>query len=156
MTALLTPRFWIGLALVALLTFTHGFAYKTGRAAVRSAWDKERSEQMAAALVASEAARAKEQALITVNQKVTNELKAEKTKRAADAVVAAGRLREFEAALDRASSEDTPARPGTDDPAVGVARECARSLVLLDDYAANLASQTRGLQAYARDVCLSP
>lgn len=42
MLALLTPRFWLGLALVAALAFTHGFAYKAGRAAVRNAWDAEK------------------------------------------------------------------------------------------------------------------
>ena len=36
MLALLSPRFWIGLALVAALAFSHGWAYRSGRAAVRA------------------------------------------------------------------------------------------------------------------------
>lgn len=34
MTLLLNPRVWIALALAVALAFTHGFAYKSGRAAV--------------------------------------------------------------------------------------------------------------------------
>lgn len=49
MMAMFSARFWIGLALVAGLAFTHGFVYKTGRAAVRAKWDAEKVVQLAAA-----------------------------------------------------------------------------------------------------------
>ena len=41
MLALLSPRFLIGLALAIALTFTHGFAYRAGRAAVRAEYTKQ-------------------------------------------------------------------------------------------------------------------
>ena len=63
MTAFLNPRFWIGLALVAVLAWSHGFAYKAGRVNVRAQWDKERAELVAAALAAEQTARTKEQSL---------------------------------------------------------------------------------------------
>ena len=63
MTAFLNPRFWIGLALVAVLAWSHGFAYQAGRVNVRAQWDKERAELVAAALAAEQTARATEQTL---------------------------------------------------------------------------------------------
>ena len=50
MLALLTPRFWIGLALVGLLTFTHALVYRSGRAAVRAQWNAEKVQQQQAAI----------------------------------------------------------------------------------------------------------
>ena len=155
MWALLTPRFWIGLALVAALAFTHGFAYKTGRAAVRTAWDKERAETTAAALVASEAARAKEKVLSVANAKVTNDYQAEKRRRAADAVVSNGRLRDLQAALSSASGTDTATVSGADDPRSRIIDECASALVSLDGYAKGVALTAIGLQGYASSVCMT-
>lgn len=119
-------------------------------------YDKAQAEYTAVALAASEAARKKEAELQTKVTKVANELKAEKTKRAADAVIAAGKLRDFETALDRAAGADTGATARADDPAVAVARQCARSIVLLDEYAQGLAGQVRGLQDYTKSVRVMP
>ena len=156
MLALLTPRFWIGLALVALLTFTHGFVYRAGRAAVRAQWDADITMRVNDALIAEQAARAKEQDLIAKNQKVSAAYAAEKKRRVADAVVAAGRLSDLESALTNIASADTSATGRADDPAIAVARQCARSLVLLDEYAQGLAGQTRGLQDYAKQMLITP
>ena len=114
------------------------------------------AEYSRAALKASEAARAKEQDLITKNAKVTHDYIAEKKRGAAAAIVSAGRLREFEATLASIASADTSATGRADDPAIAVSRQCARSLVLLDGYAAGLAGQVRGLQDYAVNVCVTP
>ena len=73
MLALLSPRLWLALVLAGLLAFTHHKAFNGGKAAVQVLWDKERAEITAAALVASEAARAKEQVLTAANTKVTND-----------------------------------------------------------------------------------
>lgn len=156
MMALLSPRLWLALGLAVLLAVSHGMAYKSGRAAVRAQWDKERAEQMAVALAASEANRKKEQELQTKVAKVTNDYLAEKKRGAAAAAVNAGRLSELEAALDRAATPDTSATASADDPAIAIARQCARSLFLLDDYAAGLAGQVRGLQDYTKSVCVTP
>ena len=155
MFALLSPRFWLGLALVAVLTFTHGFAYKSGRSAVRVQWDKERAETTAAALVASEAARAKEQVLTTANAKVNNDYQAEKRRRAADAVVSNNRLRDLQAALNSPSGADTATADRADDPRDGIIDQCATALIKLDEYAKGVASTAIGLQGYASSVCVS-
>ena len=155
MLALLSPRFWICLILVSALAFSHGFAYKSGKANVRVQWDKERAETTAAALVASEAARAKEQVLTTANAKVTNAYNAQKKLRAADAVNAASKLRELQAAVGNPSGADTAALGGADDPRDRIIDQCASALFNMDQYAKGVASQAAGLQSYTRDVCLS-
>ena len=155
MWALLTPKFWLGLALVGALAFTHGLAYKSGRAVVRIAWNKERAETTAAALVASESARAKEQVLTVANAKVTNDYIAQKKLRAADAVTNAGKLRELQAALVGPSGTDAAPLGGADDPRDTIIDQCASTVIALDRYAQGVASQAIGLQSYARNVCVS-
>ena len=44
MTLLLNPRFLILLAVLAALTFSHGLAYRKGKATVRAEWAAERVE----------------------------------------------------------------------------------------------------------------
>lgn len=156
MWALLTPKFWIGLVLVASLAFTHGFAYKSGRAAVRVQWDQERAETTAAALVASEAARTKEKTLTVANAKVTNDYQTEKRRRAADAVLADDKLRDLQAALNSPSGADTTTESGTDDPRNTIIDQCASALAALDEYAKGVALTAIGLQRYTREVCLAP
>lgn len=46
MIMLLNPRFWIGLAIALALAGSHFFAYRSGKAVVRSAWDAEKLVQM--------------------------------------------------------------------------------------------------------------
>ena len=46
MTALLSPRVWLALALAAVLALSHNFAYKSGKANVRAAWDAEKVVQL--------------------------------------------------------------------------------------------------------------
>ena len=113
-------------------------------------YDRAEAEYTQAALVASEKNRLKETALNASNLKVTNDFLAHKKISAAAAVVSADKLRDLQAALDSAASSDTSAAGRADDPAFAVARECARGIVALDDYAENLAGQVRGLQDYAK------
>ena len=155
MLALLSPKFLLALALAGALVFTHGFAYKSGKSNVRVQWDKERAEITAAALVASEAARAKEQVLTTANAKVTNDYMVQKKLRAADSVAAAGKLRELQAAVGNPNGADTAALGGADDPRDAVIDQCASALVNLDQYAQGVASTAIGLQSYSRDVCVT-
>lgn len=155
MFAMFSPRLWLVIALTMVMIFTHGFAHKLGRAAVRVQWDKERAEITAAALVASEAARAKEQVLTTANAKVTNDYIAQKKLRAADAVAADGKLRELRAALSSPTSADAAPLGGADDPRDAIIDQCASTVVALDRYAKGLALTATGLQSYTRDVCLT-
>ena len=155
MLALLSPRLWLALALAGLLAFTHYRAFTGGKAAVQVLWDRERAETTAEALKASEARRATEQVLTTANTKVTNDYIAQKKLRASDAVVAAGKLRELQAAVNRARSAETTAASGTAaDPRLDIIRECASTVIRLDDKVKSLADTLTGLQSYTRDVCM--
>ena len=153
--ALLLPRLWLALALAGVLAFSHYKAFTGGKAAVQVLWDKERAEITAEALKASEAARAKEQVLTTANTKVTNDYIAQKKLRAADAIANAGKLRNLEAAVNRARSAETPATAGTvADPRLDIIAECASVASQLDDKVKSLAGTLTGLQSYTRDVCV--
>ena len=154
MLALLSPRLWLALALAGVLAFSHGMAYKSGKANVRVQWDKERAEITAAALVASESARAKEQVLTTANAKITNDYNAQKKLRAADSVANAGKLRKLQAAVGNPNGADTAALGGADDPRDRIIDQCATALVRLDEYAKSVASTATGLQSYTRDLCM--
>ena len=155
MFALLSPRLWLGLALAGVLAFTHLGAYRSGRGAVRVLWDKERAELTAQALAASEAARAKEKTLIAINAKVTNDFFVQKKLRAADAVVNAGKLRDLQAALASAASDNPSTGSSADDPRNAIIDQCASQLVGMDEYAKSMASQVTGLQGYAGSVCVA-
>ncbi|MBK5203838.1 MAG: hypothetical protein JJD98_00065 [Polaromonas sp.] len=150
--ALLSPRLWLALALAAVLAFTHVFAYKSGRAAVRAAWDADIAQRSVQALQASEQARATESILQEKNRKVTHDYLAEKKRGAAAAIVSAGRLRDLQAALDSAASADTAPLGGADDPRGRIAGECAAALGILDGYAKDVAAKATALQDYARSV----
>ena len=156
MLALLSPRLWFALALAGVLALTHGFAYKSGKSAVQVKWDKERAEITAEALKASEARRATEKALTDTNAKITNDYNAQKKLRVADAIANAGKLRDLQNAVSRARSTETPATAGTAaDPRLDIIRECASTVVRLDDKVKSLADTLTGLQSYTRDVCMS-
>ena len=151
MWALLTPRFWIGLALVTALAFTHSFAYKSGRAAVRT---EELAKTTAAALVASETARLREQAAQKSNERVDREYQISKNRLAADKRITDDSLRELQAAINK---PDLPASAssGADDPRDSIIDSCAAALVGMDEYAQGVALKAIGLQRYTAEVCLA-
>lgn len=149
-------------AVVALLVVLAGGVWKVrhgglveGRAEVQMKWDKERAETTAVALVASEAARVKEQVLTVANAKVTNDYLNQKKLRAADAVAADGKLRELQAALIGPSGTEAAALGGADDPRDTIIDQCASTVVALDRYAKGVALTATGLQGFASNVCLS-
>lgn len=141
-------------AILIALAGSHFTAYRAGGASARASLQAYQLEQASAAAAASEAARVKENSLNISNERIRNALAKEKANRVADAVAAADRLRDYESTLDSLRTSDSFAGPGADDPPIAVARECVRALTVLDQYAQNMASQTRGLQAYASEVCL--
>jgi uncharacterized phage infection (PIP) family protein YhgE len=61
MFALLSPRLWLAIGLAVILAASHGFAYKSGRAAVRADWDAEKAIQLKQALELQSQYRQKEQ-----------------------------------------------------------------------------------------------
>ena len=150
-------------AVVALLVVLAGGAWKVrhggiveGRAEVQIKWDKERAETTAAALVASEARRVKDKVLTDANAKVTNDYITQKAQWTATAVINAGKLRDLQAALDRARSQQAPAVAGTvADPRLDIIAECANTVSRLDDKVKSLAGTLTGLQSYVKDVCIS-
>lgn len=156
MWALLTPKLWIGIAVAAALAFTHGFAYRSGRAAVRVEWDKERAEMMAATLEADKAARSKEQVLNEANARVTNDYLVQKKLRASDSVVNDGRLRDLRSTIlaDKPNTNSNTIER-TDDPRDSIIDQCATALIGLDQYSKDLALKTIGLQRYSESVCLA-
>ena len=156
MLSLLSPRFLIGLAISIAFALSNGFSYKAGRAAVRVEWDKERAETVAAALVASQAARTMEQVLNTANQKVTNDYNTQKKLRAADAVVSAGKLRDLQLALGDPSGTDTAADARDyGDPRSNIVAGCASTVIVLDQAVKRLADQTAALQRYTVEMRLA-
>lgn len=155
MIALLSWRVWAGVAIAIALAASHFKAYHAGGVSARADLLTYQTEVAQKAAKASEDARQKENALNLSNERIRNALAKEKAARAADAVATADRLRDYESTLDSLRAKDSTTGPGADDPPLAVARQCARSLVLLDEYASGLASQTRALQAYAREICRS-
>jgi len=150
----LSPYRWLLIGgLVAALWAWH---WNDKRIAVNDAIAVIQAEQTAAALVASEKARAVEAELQTKVRKVSNDYQAEKKRRAADAVATAGRLSELQSAINSASSADPSSAGGVDGPFATIASECSRKLVLLDGYAQELAGKAKALQDYAREVRVKP
>ena len=140
--------------LVAALLAAAGVWHLTDKSkAVDDALEVLRAEYINQALAASESARAREKSLIAINQKASLDLQAQKTRSAAAAVVSAGKLRDLETTLDRATTADPATTPGVDDPSADIIRECSRALVAVDDFASKLAWQLTGLQRYVGEVC---
>ena len=148
----LNPARWL-LYVGLLLALLVGYAAWERHTEARG-YDHAQAEYTAAALKASEAARAKEKALTIANQGVDRAYQAEKTRRAAAERLAADRLRDLEAAL--ATGSDTAPLGGADDPRGAIIHQCTGALVGMDDYAQQLAAKVRALQAYASTVCVTP
>ena len=73
MIALLSPRLWIALAIVAALSASHWKAYSAGKAVVQLERQADIQERTAAALVAEQQARVKEAELQAKVRKVDHD-----------------------------------------------------------------------------------
>lgn len=156
MAALFSLRVWIALALALALAASHWKSYVMGKATIRAEWNVAITAQALATLKASETARAKEAELQTKVTKVANDYQLEKKRRAADAVIGAGRLRDLTAALAGAAAANPATTSGADeDPRLDIIAECAGAAVKLDKAVKELASETSALQSYAREVCVA-
>lgn len=112
----------------------------------------ERADWMAKELVASEAARLREQALQKTNERLDREYQNFKQRSAAAGRASADSLRHLDAV---SASADTAAECRADDPRPAIASECRSALKQMDDYARSLAGQATGLQGYASQVCVT-
>ena len=143
-------------ALLALVLALLAVAWRVYVKADAAGYARAQSEQTAAALAVTEKRRLDERALSIKNQEVTNEYIAEKTRRAAVDAATAERLRQYQAALDSATSAAPPASSGADAPFAAIAAECAGALAKVDAHAGRLAAVAGALQDYTRRVCLAP
>jgi hypothetical protein len=160
MAFLLSPKFWVSCVVLALLAFTHGFAYKAGRAMVANDWAQEREARANDLVEQSRAYRAKEQVLVQKANDVDKKLQREKQAAAAAARDSAGELRLLQEALAAASD-----RPTSDSASVSRAHgagtgelllECAGKYQGVAAEADSLAVKLTGLQSYVSGVCKSP
>ena len=159
LAALLSPRAIALVAIALALAMGGRWCYVQGARSVQAEWDADLAQRTVAALAASEAARATEQALQTKVRKVSNDYQVEKTRRAAADLLAADSLRKLQAALAGGGATGAdPAAPARtdDDPRPGIVAECAAALIGLDKEARRLAGQAVALQGYAASVCVSP
>ena len=151
--------FFVSVALAAAVWKIRHGGLVDGRAEVRAEWQADIAQRTAAALVASEAARATERALTSAKQKVEAEYANEKKRRAAADLLVADGLRKLQNAISagsRATGADTATKPGDDaDPRDSIVAECASALVRLDKEARSMAGQVIGLQGYTSGVCVS-
>ena len=140
------------LAVLALLTA----GWRIHARADAAGYARATGEQSVAALAASEKRRLDERALSIENQGVTHAFITDKTRRAAADRATADRLREYEAAADRATSAAASASRGADAPFAAIAAECAGALAKVDAHAGRLAAIAGALQDYTRRVCVAP
>jgi len=147
MLVLLSPRFWLGLALVSAMAVALGIAHRAGRATVRAEWDAEK-------LAISEASRLRERAAQINNERVDRDYQTAKARAADRQRATDDSLRNFTAAAAGAGA-DTSTGCGADGPDRVIADQCAVALGQLDSYAQGLAGKTAALQHYASQVCVA-
>lgn len=140
-------RVMIAIVVGVLLAGTHWKAYVSGRDALRA-------EMTTQALKASQRARQREQELRATVEDQDRELQKQKARNAAISRAHAERLREYQAALDRATADPRPTG-GAAGPFARIASECGSALAALDEHDRRLAQTARALQNYAAGVCVT-
>ena len=151
--AWLNPGRWIlYAALAGALTLG---AWRVHHVIDQGGYDRAEAEYQAKAIDALLAVRAKEQELITKNQKVDNDYQTEKKRRAADAVISSGRLRDLQAALSSSGGTDTATIGGIDGIYRTIIDQCAGALTTLDGHDKYVEAKAIALQSYAREVCVT-
>ena len=157
-------RIAIALAAVAAIAAAgwkiHHTGVVAGRAEVQAAWDADIALRTAAALKASEAARATELVLQTKVARIDHDYQTQKSLRVVADKRAADSVQRLEAVLATANTANSNTSPtsGVDgaDPRNAIIGECARSLVTLDAAYGKLANQATALQQYALSVRVTP
>jgi hypothetical protein len=152
--ALLSPRVWIAVALALALAAGYWKAYHSGYKARDAIAQVEEAERTAAALEASEQARAKEQELTrqieTERGKYAQQLKNTRTVAAAAGVG----MRELQAALAPAAAASASATARADDAARAriVVGACAAEVQTMAAILDERNQQLIGLQAYVAAI----
>lgn len=151
-------RVWAALVLALGLAASHWKVYVTGKNTVQGQWDKLELSRQAEATRLSEINRARETTLQLAKERIQHALNKEKQARAGADAAAADHLVRLNTALSagREAGTDTPAPGGTDDPRDNIIAGCAGTVVFLDQTARRLAGEKSALQAYAREVCVTP
>ena len=139
-------------ALAAALTLG---AWRVHHVIDQGGYDRAEAEYQAMAMDTFLATHAKEQELITKNQKVYNDYQTEKKRRAADAVVSSGKLRDLQSALSSPGGTDTTAIGGADATYRTIIDQCAGALTTLDGHDKYVEAKAIALQSYAREVCVT-
>jgi hypothetical protein len=142
-TALLSPKVWIAIALAGVLAFSHFFVYRAGKAQVRTAWDEQKLVDAEAWRKAEAASREREQSLQT---------QANETNKVKDA-----KIRKITAARDDAIERlrNRPERPADFVPeAPGTARGATGAGLFRGDseFLVRLGSSADAIAA-ERDAC---
>lgn len=156
---LLSPRLWIAAALVAILAFTHFYAYRLGRIAVQAKWNQQIAEQREQIIKAQQTVREVEQKLVMARQESERQYVEQKQVAAASAAATElqlRRLRDQLAARDRAAAKAAASSSRTDGSASqerDLFGKCADALVGLAKDADGLNAQVIGLQGYVKNVC---
>lgn len=156
--ALLSPRLWLAVAVGVFLLASHWKAYVSGKHAVQLEWDADSAQRTAEALKATQAARDLELHLNAKVKRVSDDYQTERRRRLAADGAAADSLRQLTTALAAGGqARADPAAPGRadDDPRDGIIAECAGVVLTLDKAYRSLADQTKALQGYAGQVCVS-
>lgn len=155
---LLNPRVILAIALAVFLAGTHWRAYVQGKKTVQAEWSIERAAQVSDALAASEAARAREQALQAA--KVQVEVKYAQSKKTA--AMAADAARSELVGLRDAIARAASAAPGSQASAAGrtdgagigdVLGSCVNEVQDLARNADRLAIKVTGLQGFIAGAC---
>lgn len=133
---------------LALLAASHWKVYHLGRTLRQAEYNQ-------AVAAATERYRTREAKLSKRVEELDHALQKQKARNAAADRAHAERLREYQAALDRAS-QNAAAPSGADGPFAQIAGECGRALVEVDKYARGLAQTAGALQGYAASVCVGP
>lgn len=159
---LLNPRVWVAAIVLVVLGATHFTAYRSGKAVVRAARDKERAELSARALQAEQQARKRERQMVAQRQKLEERYAEDKRKAAAAAAGAQSELGRLRDAIATAPSCGAPTDPAAATRAAGASRlelellgNCATALTDLAAEADRLETRVVGLQQYVKDVCLN-
>ena len=143
----MSVRLIAALLSLVLLAATHWKVYVQGQSSVRA-------EYQSKALMDEQGARVREHQLATRVETLDHELQTQKARTATVNRAHAERLREYQAAIERAG-QDTAPTGGIDGPFARIAGECGQALAALDQHDRGLATTAAALQIYATNVCMS-
>ena len=147
------PYRMLALALLAGALWFHGWI--RGVHHEEAKFEAYKAQQMAQAATELSKRLAQQTELQRKNEGIANDLLKAKQARTADAIVVAGKLRDYESAAYSARNAEASACPGTVSPFAAIAGECIRAFAALDEHDKGLAITARGLQRHETEVCLA-